>query len=304
MSNQDQAAFSKVKVYGLLAFGISAIGFSPILVKLATESSPYLIAAIRTAFAFLILLPAYGYQKKAGEFKNVTTKEHLLVASSGIMLGLHLIAWISSIYYTSIASASVLVTIHPILIILIERFAFKIRFKALVWIGVVVAFTGSVLIGYSDYDGETTYANPLLGNSLAVLAAVIFAGYFLIGNRIRQKRNWFEYVFPVYGYAALTCVIALFIVVGFTFEVTAFVVLIGFALAVGPQIAGHGSLNFAVKYISPTLLSTLILFEPAVSSVFAYLIFGEVPLFMSFVGMMIVLLGIMLTWTKSKRGEA
>ncbi len=300
MSNQDSAVFSKVKVYGLLAFGISAIGFSPILVKLATDSSPYLIAAIRTAIAFLILLPAYGYQKKAGEFKNVTTKEHLLVACSGIMLGLHLITWISSIYYTSIASASVLVTIHPILIILIERFAYKIRFKALVWIGVVVAFTGSVLIGYSDYDGETAYTNPLLGNSLAVLAAVIFAGYFLIGNRIRQKRNWFEYVFPVYGYAALTCVIALFIVEGFTFEITAFVMLIGFALAVGPQIAGHGSLNFAVKYISPTLLSTLILFEPAVSSVFAYLIFGEVPLFMSFVGMMIVLIGIMLTWTKSK----
>lgn len=103
--------------------------------------------------------------------------------------------------------------------------------------------------------------------------------------------------------AALTCVIALFIVEGFTLEISAFVVLIGFALAVGPQIAGHGSLNFAVKYISPTLLSTLILFEPAVSSFLAYLIFGEVPLFMSFVGMVVVLAGIMLTWTKSKNKQ-
>jgi drug/metabolite transporter (DMT)-like permease len=303
MGSEQPAVFSKLKVYGLLAFGISAIGFSPILVKLATDSSPYLIAAIRTVIAFLLLVPVFGIQKKAGEFKDVSRKEHLLVASSGIMLGLHLIAWISSIYYTSIASASVLVTIHPILIILIERFAFKIKFRALVWVGVIIAFLGSVIIGYSDYDGETTYANPLLGNSLAILAAIIFAGYFLIGNRIRQKRNWFEYVFPVYGYAALTCVIALFIVEGFTLEISAFVVLIGFALAVGPQIAGHGSLNFAVKYISPTLLSTLILFEPAVSSFLAYLIFGEVPLFMSFVGMVVVLAGIMLTWTKSKNKQ-
>ena len=73
----------------------------------------------------------------------------------------------------------------------------------------------------------------------------------------------------------------------------------GFGLAVGPQIAGHGSLNYAVKYISPTLLSTLILFEPAVSSFLAFFIFGEIPLVLTFVGMMTVLLGIVLTWTKS-----
>ena len=196
MSSSD--SFSRLKVYGLLAFGISAIGFSPILVKIATDSSPYLIAAIRTGFAFLLLIPLYWSQKKNSEVRSVSKKEHALVAISGILLGLHLIAWISSIYFTSIASASVLVTIHPIIIIIFERFVFRTKFRGLVWLGVIVAFVGSVIIGYSDYDGNSDYANPLLGNSLAAFAAVIFAGYFLIGNRIRQKRNWFDYVFPVY----------------------------------------------------------------------------------------------------------
>jgi len=291
--------FSKVKVYGLLAFGISAIGFSPILVKLASDSSPYLVAAIRTLIAFIILIPVYWSQKKSGEIKKVTTKEHVFVAISGILLGLHLIAWISSIYFTSIASASVLVTIHPIIIIVIERFVFRVRFRPIIWAGVFVAFIGSVVIGYSDYDGETIYPNPLLGNGLAALAALIFAGYFLIGNRIRQRRNWFEYVFPVYGYSALTCVLLLFIIEGFSIEVTGLVLLIGIGLALGPQIAGHGSLNYAVKYISPTLLATLILFEPAVSSVAAYFFFGETPLLLTFAGMVIVLVGIILTWTKT-----
>lgn len=296
-------SISKLKVYGLLAFGISAIGFSPILVKVGSDSSPYLIAAIRTSFAFLLLLPLYLTQRKQKDVRDITRKEHILVALSGILLGLHLIAWISSIYFTSIASAAILVTIHPILIIVFERFVFKIRFRAIVWIGVFIAFAGSVIIGYSDYDGNANYPNPLLGNSLAAFAAVIFAGYFLIGNRIRQNRNWFDYVFPVYGYAALTCVIALLIVDGFNPDFTGLVILVGFGLAVGPQIAGHGSLNYAVKYISPTLLSTLILFEPAVSSVMAYFFFGEVPLILTFVGMLIVLLGIVLTWTRSSSAD-
>ncbi len=298
--NQVAETFSKVRVYGLLAFGITAIGFSPILVKVATDSSPYLIAAIRTSFAFILLLPLFLSQKRKNDVANIAPKEHVLVAISGILLGLHLITWISSIYYTSIASASVLVTIHPIIIIVFERFVYRIKFRSIVWLGVLVAFVGSIVIGYSDFDGEAEYLNPLLGNSLAALAAVIFAGYFLIGNRIRQNRNWFDYVFPVYGYAALTCVIAMLIVDGFKPEFTGLVLIVGFGLAIGPQIAGHGALNYAVKYISPTLLSTLILFEPAVSSVMAFVIFGEVPLLLTFFGMVIVLIGIILTWTKSK----
>lgn len=90
------------------------------------------------------------------------------------------------------------------------------------------------------------------------------------------------------------------IVDGIQPELTVLVLLVGLGLAIGPQIAGHGSLNYAVKYISPTLLSTLILFEPAVSSVMAYLFFGEVPLLLTFGGMVVVLIGIVLTWTKSE----
>jgi hypothetical protein len=42
---------------------------------------------------------------------------------------------------------------------------------------------------------------------------------------------------------------------------------IGLALAVGPTIIGHGSMNYAVKYISPTILATLILSEAVVAAV-------------------------------------
>lgn len=300
MQTSESENFSKTRVYTLLGFGITAIGFSPILVKLATGESAFLVSSIRTVFAFLILIPIYFFRKEAVE-RNISTKEKVMVAISGILLGLHLICWIASIYFTSIASASVLVTIHPIALILFERFAYKFKFKGTVWAGVLIAFFGSLVLGYSDFDSDSVHSNPLLGNSLAALAAFIFAGYFLIGNRVRQKRNWIDYVFPVYGWAALTCVVALLLIDGIPEEVSWIVVLLGFGLAIGPQVIGHGALNYAVKYVSPTLIATLILFEPAVSSVIAYFMFGEVPLSLSFVGMMIILAGVILTWSKKKQ---
>lgn len=291
---------SGFKIFGALAFGLTAIGFSPILVKIVTHESAFLVAAVRTVLAVLLLLPAWIIHRRRAPARQVPAKEYLWVAAAGVMLGLHLITWVSSIYFTSIASASVLVTTHPVLLIVFERVVYKYRFAPTVWAGVMVAFFGSMVLGYADHEANAMYSNPVLGNSLALLAAVIFAIYFLIGNRVRQQRGWLDYVFPVYGYAAATAVLALFIVEGFSWQISGLLLLVGLGLALGPQITGHGALNYAVKYVSPTLLSTLILLEPAISSIMAFLLFDEVPSFLSFTGMTIIMAGITLTWFRKR----
>lgn len=75
----------------------------------------------------------------------------------------------------------------------------------------------------------------------------------------------------------------------------------GLCLAVGPSIIGHGSMNYAVRFISPTLLATLFLIEPLMASVLAYLLFGEVPSLFSVVAMSIVIVGIGLTWKRAAK---
>lgn len=296
-----EAQFSKLRVYGALAIGLTAFGFAPILVKYATAYSPLVIAALRTVFAVAILIPFYLYSLKHNEKALIRDKhESKWVALSGILLGLHFLCWIGSLYYTSVASASVLVTIHPIILISVERLFFKVKFQSTVWIGVVIAFSGSLLLGISDYNSESTFPNPVLGNALAFTGALIFAAYFLIGGKIRKKRSWIGYVFPVYFYSALTCVIVLLAFEGFSFRVDPFVVLIGFSLALGAQVMGHGSLNYAVKYVSPTILSTLILVEPIMASILALLIFTELPSIYSIIAMLIVLVGVSITWRRKK----
>lgn len=300
----QQEEFSRLKVYGSLFVGLTAFSFSPILVRYAADYSGILLATIRTVLAVAILAPVYISYKFKKEVKPAESpKEHILVAIAGLALGLHFIAWISSIYYTSVSSASVLVCIHPIILIIAERTLMKVTFRPIVWVGVIISFIGTVMLGYFDLDTSNTFPQAGLGNSLAVIAAAIFALYFLIGRRIRQKRTWIGYVFPVYGYAAITCVIFLFLTEGIPSQIDSKLFVIGLALAIGPQIFGHGSLNYAVKHISATLLSTLILAEPILASFLAYILFQELPLEQSILAMLIILIGIGITWKRKQKGS-
>lgn len=294
--------FNRVQVYGALAAGLIAFGFAPILVRFAADTSPIVLVTYRTVFAVLFLLP-YWLVKRTSSGRTISTTEHGQVGLAGICLGLHFTCWISSLYYTSVASASVLVTVHPILVILVERFFFKRSFAAATWLGVVMAFAGSVLLGISDSQIAQPFANPLLGNFLAFSAAVIFVVYLFIGQKIRQKREWIDYVFPVYGYAALTCLILVLVLGESLFDISAIGVWVGIGLALGPQILGHGSMNYAVKFISPTLLSTLILVEPLLASALAFFIFTELPPGYSLLAMAIIIGGIGLTWRRKKAKE-
>ena len=295
-------SYSKLKVYGILAVGLSTFGIAPVLVKFATDYSALLLVTIRTVGAFLMLIPIYLYQKKSKKYDvKAVGNESKWMALAGIALGLHFTLWTSSLFFTSVASASVLVTIHPIMLIIAERALFKMKFASTVWIGVFIAFSGSVLLGYSDYSSESTFANPVLGNAMAFAAAAIFAVYFLIGRKVRQNRSWLGYVFPVYGYAAATCVVILLVLEGIPTHIEPVVLWVGIALAVGPQLMGHGSLNYAVKYVSPTLLSTLILTEPIFATILAFFIIGELPAVLSFIAIFITLAGVMLTWKKKPK---
>src|SRR5699024_9634783 len=119
--------------------------------------------------------------------------------------------------------------------------------------------------------------------------------------KVRQKREWIDYVFPVYSWAAITCVVLAVVTGADLLNFSSAGLWAGFALAIGPQVMGHGSMNYVVKFVSPTLLSTLILVEPLLASVLAFFIFGELPPLLSIIAMVAILMGIGLTWRKKNQ---
>lgn len=291
-----QQDISTGKITALLFVGLLTFGLAPILVRFATDVEPLALAALRTGFAVVLLFPFWFPQRKSVKELKSLGISRMLLALTGVCLGLHFSFWIASLHYTSVASASVIVTMHPVMLIVAESLIFKKQYRGIVWVGVFVAFTGSALLGLADEASLVAFPDALLGNALAFTAAVIFVIYFMLGRKIRQYTEWIDYVFYVYLYATITCAVLVVIWVGGIPAFSGMSLLIGVALALGPTILGHGSMNFAVKYVSPTLLSTLILSEGVFAAIAAYFVFGEIPSILSIGSMTVILIGVCLTW--------
>lgn len=282
-----------------MGFGLLSFGLASVMVR-SVDADPIALVTARTVTAVLFLLPFYwrhhsGYETRFGG------RSGLLYAISGCCLGLHFLLWTASLSYTTIASSSILVNLHPVMIIFVERLYFKHKFAWGVWLGVAISFAGSLLLGVSDQAGGIAPA-PVLGNVLAALAALCFVVYIIIGRQLRKKTEWLEYVFPVYTWAAVACVVLLIIVQPETHAGWAFW-LVAIGLAVGPQLLGHGAMNYAVKYVQPTLLAMTILAEPIISTTAAALIYSEIPSMASLAAMGVVLAGLVLAWFSRMRSE-
>ena len=63
-------------------------------------------------------------------------------------------------------------------------------------------------------------------------------------------------------------------------------------MAIGPQIIGHGTFNYAVAYFPAALVSLLALLEPIGASLMAYVLFGEMPSLVAIAGMTLVLVAL------------
>lgn len=294
------------RIAALLALGLATFASAPIVVRLAgADADPIAITTIRTLVAALVLLPLWwshpdGRRGTPPEARNTWGWSWL----AGLFLAAHFTLWVASLGLTSVASASVLVTSHPVLLILIESLALGMRFRRLTWIGVGAAFAGSLMLALTDQAPAQTYSHPAAGNLLAFLAALMFVGYILISQKIRRYHTWLDYVGRVYLTTAVFTALFFWMGGGGLEAFTPGVVWSGIGLALGAQLVGHGTLNYAVKFIRPTLLSTLILAEPVFATLLAVIVFGEVPALLSVAAMALIMSGILTSWWGRRNDSA
>ena len=290
-----------VAVYWSVAIGIVCFSASAILVRLADEAPGMTIAVWRTSFAVLLLAP-FAVPRIGPEVRRFSKRDVLLIVGAGIFLGFHFITWIESLYYTSVASATVLVTTSPIFLAILGFVLLGERLSRRATLGIALAVAGAALMGWGDAAAADAAArHALWGNALALTAALLVSFYLLIGRVVRQGTSWMAYVFPLYGVVALTTlVVALFRQIPL-FGYHPVVYGLCLLMALGPQIVGHGSFNYALRYVPAALLALLALLEPVLASVMAYGLFGEMPGGFALLGMAVILCAVTLAIWPGKR---
>jgi drug/metabolite transporter (DMT)-like permease len=286
-----------LRVWVVLALGLAAFGSSAILVRYASEAPGLAIATWRTTFAVGIVTPL-ALAKAGPALRRLPGRDLALVAGAGVLLGLHFIGYIESLYHTSVASASVLVTTSPLFIAALGYVFLKERLAVRTVLVIGTAVLGGALIGLADARAGV-FPRAVFGNTLALTAALLFSAYLLIGRAVRQRMGFLVYLLPLYAAAALTCLVAA-LVQGVALAQPPAVLGLCLLMALGPQLLGHGSFNYAVRYLPAALLGLLSLSEPVVASALAFALFGEQPAPLALVGMALVLASIAVVFARHR----
>ena len=289
-----------------IIIAILAVSTASVFIRFAQREAPSLvIAALRLTFASLILAPI-ALTRHREELRKLTRRDLLLGLLSGAFLAVHFATWISSLEYTSIASSVVLVSTGPLWVALLSPIFLKEQLTRPILIGMLLALIGGAVIGLSDSCqldkglvcppfSEFVQGKSFLGNFLALVGAWAVAGYLLIGRRLRGGMSLIPYIFVVYGIAAIVLLGIMFSAgqnpIGFSPMVYTWILL----LALIPQLIGHSTYNWALRYLPASLVSITTLGEPIGSAVLAYLILSEAPTLLTIIGGILILTGIFIS---------
>jgi drug/metabolite transporter (DMT)-like permease len=272
-----------------ILIAIVSVSFAALFIRWS-GAHPLVISFYRLAFASLILLPITLLTSHK-ELVSIDRKMLLILIGIGGILALHFGSWIASLSYTTVASSVLLVTSHPIIVASVSHFVYKEHHSNKAAVGVVVALAGMLVISWGDFIFGFDY---IFGDVLAIIGMLAVAVYMLAGRLIRQKLNLFVYVFIVYASGALFLLIACLMLNLEMYPLPRDDYILFVGLAVIPTIFGHTVYNWALKYVSASVVSISLLGEPILSSLWAVLFLSEYPANTIFMGGAMVLFGIIL----------
>ena len=272
-----------------LPMAVLAVSTSGILIRLTT-APPLVTATHRLVWAAVFLLAVAAVTRRR-ELFALNRLQVGLLGLGGVLLGFHFALWTSSLFWTSVASAVILTDTHPAFDAVGARVFLAEATPPGVWIGITATFVGSLIIAGGDVaQGE----RALVGDLMAIGASVTMAGYLVIGRSVRQQLSTVSYAGCVYAVAGL-CTGMMAIVTGSPlFDITAHDAAIWLALVLVPTLLGHTVFNWALRYVAVSVVGVVIVGEPVVTMVWAWLLLGEPPSTTALVGGAIAFAGIYL----------
>lgn len=269
--------------YAALVVAVLAIGWSAIFVRWAGVSGPA-SAFYRALTAALVLVPW-----RLARGGDVPRRVIAIAALGGAFFAFDLALFNSAVLSTSAANATLLGNNAPLMVGLGAWLVFHQRPTRRFWIGLVLALVGTATIGGADTLRHPSFG---LGDVMAVLASVFFAGYILTTNRVRAHAD----TLTVTTVAVASSAATLFIVCLAMREPLA-----GYpaqswlalaALGLVTQLVGYLCVTYALGRLPPTTTSVGLLGQAPITALLAVPFLGEMLSAAQMIGGVLVLGGI------------
>jgi drug/metabolite transporter (DMT)-like permease len=285
---------------GALLVGATAIGSSALFVRVS-ETGPIATAFWRI-FIALPFLWTWSLTMQRGRHAASFKTQGRLLAAAGFFFAADLSVWHWSIRLTSIANATLLVNLAPVLVALAAWLWLRERLSIGIVCSLLLALAGmGALIGG---DFELSHG-MVLGDVLGVVTAFFYAGYQLTVFRLRASVATAS-VMAWSGLVSAALLLPAAVVAHeriLPVSSTGWLTLISLALI--SQVAGQSLIAYAMAHLSATFSSIGLLLQPVAAALFAWLWLNEAMGPLQIAGGLTVLIAIALTHgSRTRRGTA
>lgn len=277
--------------------GAITISFSAILVRLA-DASPSTVAFFRCGYGLMAL----ALLALAGGAGGRPRRERLGAFGAGMLMGLSLTLWNYAIGYIGAGLSTVIANTQVVFVGLAAWALYGERPSRLALGAVPAVLLGVVLasgLGRIGAYGEA----PVLGAALMLLNALVYATFLLLFRRYsgRAPAPRGPLLDATAGATVLTLAAGLLTDPGFTLRPSwpthGWLLLLG----LGPQVVGWLLILRALPRLPALDTSVILLMQPVLTTVWAFLLFRELPSALQWSGVALVLAGVTLL---SARGSA
>mgnify|MGYP001460373662 FL=1 len=200
---------------------------------------------------------------------------------------------------TSIANATLLGNTGPVFTVVLTFLIYRSISKK-VFLSLLMTLVGMILIQKSEIGIKSTAFN---GNMVSLLSGFCIAVVYMVAKSIRKENDTIAYGRSLFFFAAITISLVCFFanVSLFSFETKdlRWFLFLGFV----PSILGHNSLNYALKFLSPTAVASIPLGEPIIASLIGWVLLGELIPVDYFIGAPFVFIGICFILFYSKKDK-
>ena len=194
-------------------------------------------------------------------------------ALPGVLFALSMITGFASVKMTSIANATLITTVQPVLVLFVapKMFGEKLRPRQILYSGFALAGVLIVVLAAASTSGA-----HLSGDLLSVANVAIWTSYFVLSKkrRLAGVHSW-SFLSAVFIWSAVVV-----LPYGFIFSNDLGAMTNGdwgriIAMAVGPGVVGHGLMTWAQSHVDVTLASLLGLLSPVISTALAWAILDQ-----------------------------
>lgn len=273
---------------------VVAWGVGPIMNKAMTVDTPAIVF-----WRMAVGVPLMVFMARrvgSGLSRDVLRR----TALPGLLFSLSFITGFASVKMTSIANATLVTNLQPVLVLFVAPRLFGERLRARQLGLGAVSMAGVLVVVLA---AASTSGAKWTGDVMAVVNVVIWTGYFLLAKRQRVDGvdSW-SFLAGVFLWASAVVLPFGLVASNDLGAMTALDWWCVVGMAIGPGVVGHGLMTWSQSHLDVTLASILGLLSPVVSTALAWVVFGESLTALQIVGAGIVI-GSLTLLVRDQRGS-